>query len=141
MPTVKENALEWSLRHLTRYYDSDFFPKSFEFEAIASNWPSVKDYVLSVDLLEYTPKSPVISLAPKANGTFRIVQKLDPIDSLIYTALVYELHQKIEDYRIPASKNIACSYRIKPDVNGSFFDRDKNGWNNYKRRIKKLSKK
>ncbi len=141
MPTVKENALEWSLRHLTRYYDSDFYPKSFEFEAIGSNWPSVKDYILSLDLLEYTPKSPVISLAPKANGTFRIVQKLDPIDSLIYTALVYELHQIIEDYRIPASKNIACSYRIKPDVNGSFFDRDKNGWNNYKRRIKKLSKK
>ncbi|HCO96304.1 MAG TPA: hypothetical protein DIU00_20590 [Phycisphaerales bacterium] len=141
MPTVKENALEWSLKHLTRYYDSDFYPKSFEFEAIASNWPSVKDYVLSLDLLKYTPKSPVISLAPKPNGTYRIVHKLDPIDSLIFTALVYELHQIIEGYRIPASENIACSYRIKPDVNGSFFDRDENGWKNYKRRIKKLSRK
>jgi len=141
MPTVKENALEWSLKHLTRYYDSDFYPKSFEFEAIGSNWPSVKDYILSLDLLEYAPKSPVISLAPKVNGTYRIVQKLDPIDSLIYTALVYEMHEIIENYRIPASENIACSYRIKPDFNGSFFSRDENGWKNYKRRIERLSRK
>jgi hypothetical protein len=141
MPTVKENALEWSLKHLIRYYDSDFYPKSFEFEAIASNWPSVKNYILSLDLLEYTPKSPLISLAPKPNGTYRIVHKLDPIDSLIFTAIVYELHHIIEKYRIPASKNIACSYRIKPDFNGSFFDREENGWKNYKRRIKRLSKK
>lgn len=139
MPSVKENALEWALKHLTRYYDSDFYPKSFEFEAIACNWSLVKDYILSLDLLEYTPKSPFISLAPKANGTYRIVHKLDPIDSLIFTALVYELHQIIEDYRIPASENIACSYRIKPDINGSFFDRDENGWSQHKRRIKRLS--
>ena len=139
MTSIKENALEWAFKHLTRYYDSDFYPKSFEFEAIASNWNSVKDFIISLDLKEYTPKSPFISLAPKANGTYRIVHKLDPIDSLIYTALVYELHQIIEDYRIPASESIACSYRIKPDVNGSFFDRDENGWSQHKGRIKRLS--
>lgn len=141
MTSLKENALEWAFKHLTRYYDSDFYPKSFEFEAIACNWASVKGYIISLDLKKYTPKSPFISLAPKANGTYRIVHKLDPIDSLIYTALVYELHQIIEDYRIPASECIACSYRIKPDINGSFFDRNENGWSQHKERIKQLSMK
>lgn len=139
MTSIKENALEWAFKHLTRYYDSDFYPKSFEFEAIACNWASVKDFIISLDLKKYTPKSPFISLAPKVNGTYRIVHKLDPIDSLIYTALVYELHQIIEDYRIPASEYIACSYRIKPDINGSFFDRNENGWSQHKERIKQLS--
>lgn len=141
MSSVKENALEWALKHLTRYYDSDFYPKSFEFEAISSNWGKVKDYIINLDLLNYTPKSPFICLAPKANGNYRIVHKLDPIDSLIFTALVYELHQIIEEYRIPASKKIACSYRVKPDINGSFFDRDENGWKHYKKRTRRLSKK
>ncbi len=141
MVSIKETALEWAFKHLTRYYDSDFYPKSFEFEAIENNWPSVKDFIIALDLNKYTPKSPFISLAPKANGTYRIVHKLDPIDSLIYTALVYEIHQIIEDYRIPASEHIACSYRIKPDINGSFFDRNENGWSQHKRRIKCLSEK
>lgn len=140
MSSVKEISLEWALKHLTRYYDSDFFPKSFEFEAISANWDNVKSYILNLDLSEYNPKSPFICLAPKANGNYRIVHKLDPIDSLIFTALVYELHQIVEDYRIPAARNIACSYRVKPDINGSFFDRDENGWTNYKKRTRKLAR-
>ncbi|MEW6599346.1 MAG: RNA-directed DNA polymerase [Nitrospirota bacterium] len=140
MISVEENALEWALKHLKRYYDSDFYPKSFEYDAISHNWPLVKKHILSLDLLNYIPKSPLISLSPKVNGTYRIVHQLDPIDSLIYTALVYQLHNIIEEFRIPETEKIACSYRVKPDLNGSFFQRGDDGWKNYKTQIKKLAK-
>ena len=85
MSNVKENSLEWSLKHLSRYSHSDFFTKIAEFKAIAHIWKVVKSYCLSIDLEHYVPKSPMILIAPKPNGTFRIVHQLDPIDSLMYT--------------------------------------------------------
>jgi hypothetical protein len=113
--------LEWALKHVNRFYSSDFFPKAFEFEAITSQWPKVRDYILNLDLTAYAPKAPRQLLAPKANGTFRVVHQLEPIDSLIYTALVYEVSRDIENNRVSAADGIACSYRIIPDVSGSFF--------------------
>jgi len=127
MLTLKENHLEWALKHLQKYSHSDFYPKIFEFPAISHNWQQVKDYILSLDLDTFSPKSPMINLAPKPNGNYRIVHQLDPIDSLIYVALIREVCDIIEDYRIPESDNIACSYRIKPDLEGSFFPSD-TGW-------------
>jgi hypothetical protein len=127
MATLKENHVEWALKHLLKYSHSDFYPKIFEFQAIAHNWQQVKAHILSLDLDTYSPKSPLINLAPKYNRNFRIVHQLEPIDSLIYTALVYEVCEVIESFRIPESEKIACSYRIKPDLDGSFFSSD-TGW-------------
>lgn len=138
MATVKENHLEWALKHLLRYYQSDFYPKIFEFQAISHNWEQVKDHILGLDLDSYAPKSPLIHLAPKPNGNYRIVHLLHPIDCLIYTALIREVCEVIEDYRIPQSESIACSYRIKPDLEGSFFS-DDTGWGTYVSRSEELA--
>lgn len=140
MARVKENHLEWALKHLQRYSHSDFYPRIFEFAAISHNWQQVKEFILSLDLDNYYPKSPMINLAQKPNGTFRIAHQLDPIDSIIYTALVRELCETIENYRIPESVKIACSYRIKPDLEGSFFPRE-TGWDVFISRSNELAKK
>ena len=137
MIKLKENHLAWALKHIQKYYHSDFYPKIFEFSAIAHNWQSVKDYILSLDIDTYQPKSPMINLAPKTDGNYRIVHQLEPIDSLIYTALIHEVCETIEDYRIPASECIACSYRTKPDLEGSFFSRD-TGWNTFQSKSETL---
>lgn len=67
MVKVKENHLEWALMHLLKYYHSDFYPKIFEFNAISHNWQQVKDHILLLDLDTYSPKSPLINIAPKSN--------------------------------------------------------------------------
>lgn len=111
---ITEQSLSWSLKHLKRFGSSDLFPKGFEFHALSHDWESIRNYILGLNIEEYVPKSPVISLSPKADGTFRIVHDLDPLDALIYTALVYGISTQVEEYRIPETENIACSYRIKP---------------------------
>jgi len=140
MIKLKENHLEWALKHLQKYSHSDFYPRLFEFAAISHNWQAVKQYILSLDMSDYEPKSPMMCLAPKPNGIFRVAHQLDPIDSLIYTALVREVCDIIEKYRIPESENIACSYRIKPDTEGSFFAKD-TGWNIFISRTNELIEK
>jgi len=132
------NSIEWALKHVTRFYSSDFFPDPFEFEAISSQWQNLRPIIQSWDLTNYTPKTPLQSLAPKPNGTFRIVHQLDPLDAIIYTALAHTLAEDIEAARIPEKEGIACSYRIAPDVNGSFFADTRDGWDLFTKRTKHL---
>ena len=141
MTKLKESSLEWAKLHLSRYYDSDFFPRLFEIDAILNDWVNVKKYILEIDLTTYIPKSPLVYLAPKPNGNFRVVHQLDPIDSLIYTALIYEDSNLIEAFRIPEYRKIACSYRIKPDTLGSFFEKDNNGYVDFINKAEALSEK
>ena len=58
----------------------------------------------------------------------------------MYTALVRELCEAIENFRIPEEKRIACAYRIKPDLNGSFFPSE-TGWGTYMSRSEELATK
>lgn len=138
MVNLKKNHLDWALKHLQKYSHSDFYPRLFEFQAISHNWDEVRSYLLSLDLDMYQPKSPMINLAPKPNGNYRVAHQLDPCDSLIYTSLIKEVCEVIEQYRIPESENIVFSYRIKPTVEGSFFSTDK-AWDTYISRMEELA--
>lgn len=142
MYKLEEKDVEWAIRHLNNFADSDFFPRLFEFTCINHNWTTVKDYILNLEFGKdgYTPKSPLHYLAFKNNFSFRIVHQLDPIDSIIFTAFIHNISGYIEKYRIPEERNIACSYRIKSTIDGSFFDKGENGWLKYKSKISDLVK-
>jgi hypothetical protein len=135
---LSTNSIEWALKHVTRFYSSDFFPDPFEFEAISTQWQNLRPAIQGWDLAVYTPKAPLQALAPKPNGTFRIVHQLDPLDAIVYTALAHTLAEDIEAARIPQKEGIACSYRIAPDVNGSFFAGTVDGWDLFTNRTKHL---
>ena len=137
---ISESSVEWALRHITKFYSSDFFPAPFEFEAISHDWQAVKTYLRGLDLELYVPSTPVTLLAPKPNGTFRAVHQLTPIDSLLYAALIFEIATDVEKFRVPAASEIAFSYRIKPDVDGSFFASEQ-GWGQFVARTKVLTQK
>jgi hypothetical protein len=134
-----EIDLEWSLKHLLRFYSSDFFPRGFEFEAIKADWPYIREHLLGIDLSTYVPKTPLSLLAPKPNECYRVVHQLDPLDALIYTSLVKQAALVFEGYRIPQSEGIACSYRIAPDLDGSFFDSSEDGWSKFNKRTHELT--
>ena len=139
MYKLQDTSIEWALLHVMNFYDSDFFPRLFEFEAIKRDWANIKTFLLDIDLEKYAPKTPVISLAPKPNGTYRVVHQLQPLDSIIYSALLYENSGIIEAHRIPESRNISFSYRIKPSITGSFFEKDFTGHSEFLEQAEKLS--
>jgi hypothetical protein len=136
---LQSASVEWALKHLQRFYASDFFPRAFEFETIAGSWQEIKKYIRDLDLHTYVPQTPILSLALKPTGTFRVVHQLDPIDSMIYTALIYELVAKIEQYRIPRAEKIAWSYRIKVSPKGSLFNPEDDTYSGYLRQTKEFA--
>ena len=120
MTILTDEALEFAKDHITRFYDTDFYPKPFEYDAIWFCWSDVKKELTSKNIDK-------ISLAPprslpwkKPRSGYRIVHQLEPLESIIYTALAFQIAPKIESSRVPEEFGVACAYRI--DISdGSFF--------------------
>jgi hypothetical protein len=134
---INEKSLEWARTHLIRFGDNDFFPAAFEFGVLASKWNEIKPQLLAINLATHEPRPPLVRFAPRRDGAFRILHRLDPIDSLIYTALVYEILQTPETAGSEAIE--ARSLHIEPTPDGSFLHATRNSWQNYIDRISRLS--
>ena len=120
MSKLTEDSLEFARKQIEKFYDSDFFPKTFEFQAIWHCWDEVKSDLLSKNIGKLSITNPRTLTSKKPKEGFRVVHQLEPIDSLIYTALVYSVAEQIEQARVDINSKVACSYRIKIN-DGSFF--------------------
>lgn len=132
-------SLTWALTHIEKYGDSDFLPLPFEFKAIRHGWLDLLPHLKSFDLSVYRPKVPRRMLVLKPTLDFRIINQLDPVDAILYTALAYQSAEKVEQARISIDQKIACSYRIKIEPNGGLFS-ERNGWPDFHQRSLELSK-
>src|SRR5271170_437071 len=117
MDQLNPASLDWALTHILRFGDTDIFPVPFEFEAISHSWLSIRPALERLDLCEYVPSVGQRILVPKPGGGFRVTVQLDPIDSILYTALAFEAAESIEQSRVDRSQQVACSYRINLDAN------------------------
>jgi hypothetical protein len=119
--TLSDAALDWALKHVTGWGDTDIFPTAFEFQAISDDWANVKAYIQGTDITTWTVRSYRRCLVPKHRFGFRISTQLDPLDFLVFTALIREIGDKLEACRIPAPDNIVHSYRFAPEADGRMF--------------------
>lgn len=132
---ISADSLDFALRHISHYYDTDFFPRAEEFLAIEYSWDEVKDYILESDLEHILSATPLVEPWPKTRSGFRIVHRLEPIDSIVYTALAKTVAPHVEIVR--ASPEVACSYRIS-ESDKSFFTGG-SGFNVYRDRCENFS--
>jgi len=139
MARLNREALEFAKAHIIKYYDSDFFPKPFEFEALWANWDEVVRYLTSNDVSGYAIEQPRTFTSIKPNGTFRIVHQLDPINTLIYTSLAYLVSKGIESTRFPVKDYIACSYRLDIDIEKGTFFANGSGYDGFIKKCHELS--
>lgn len=130
-----EEALSFSRRHLTAYYDTDFFPKPFEFGALWHKWEDVVRVLSSPGWQPFG--NPIAIPWRKPKGGYRVVHQLDPVDSIVYTAAVHSVSEGIEASRQLRRKKVACSYRIKTDPY-SFFVAG-SGFSDYRARCEELA--
>lgn len=128
---LRPESIEWAITHIRRHGDTDLLPVPFEYEAIRHAWPRIKAHVEGIDLATYETRAPRRYLVPKQTFGFRVAVQLDPIDTLVYTALAYECAQAVENFRIPKERQVACSYRFAANDRGDMFEKS-NGWDDFK---------
>jgi len=141
MARLNRESLEFAREHITNYYDSDFFPKPFEYKALWANWDDVTSFLTSKDISEYIIEQPRTFASIKPNGTFRVVHQLDPISTLLYTSLAYIISGSIESARFPVDEYVACSYRIQINKKKGAFFADGSGYKGFIKKSRALSKK
>lgn len=132
---IDADSLDFALRHISTYYDTDFFPRTEEFLAIGHSWDEVKNHVLESDFDHILSAPPLVEPWPKTRSGFRIVHRPEPLDSIVYAALAKTIASDVESAR--ASPEVACSYRIS-ESDRSFFA-DGSGFNVYRERCENLS--
>lgn len=124
MLTVSEASLDWALKHALEFGDTDVFPTAFEYSAISHDWSTVRAELGSSNLLERATRPARTLLAPKAKYAFRSITQIDPLDFLIFSALVYEISSELEARRVPVQRNVVFSYRVSTNRDGQLFDPD-----------------
>jgi len=137
MTVIKAEDLNFAREHIEKYYDSDFFPRPVDFEALWANWDEVVAELTSKNIQKLTVSTPRMLAAPKPGLTYRVVHQLEPLDSLVYTALVASICERVEAARPKVSARIACSYRIAK-AEGSFFASG-TGWTEFTEKTEELA--
>lgn len=136
MTILTDADLEFAKEHLNRFADSDFFPPLYEYDAIWKGWDEFKADVTRSNVEKLLFPTPIQLPAPKPNQTFRIVQQLDPLSCIAYTALAHSICRDLEGRRIDKAAKVSCSYRLVPDK-GSFFS-EGTGYQDFLDQTKKL---
>ncbi len=139
MTILTEQSLEFAREHINKYYDSDFFPKAIEFDALWHQWDEVKKDLMSKNIGKLWVTSPRAMTIAKPKGGFRVVHQLEPLDAVVYTALACEVAPAVEAARMPADAHIACSYRLSI-ADGSYFAGG-SGWANFNKKTEELAAK
>src|SRR5689334_10876050 len=104
MTSIPAEALDFARNHLTHFWDSDFFPKAYEFDALWAQWEQVRAYLSSTPIDELEVVLPRIMAAPKPDGGYRIVHQLDPLNAIAYTAMAYHVSAAVEAARPPVEQ-------------------------------------
>ena len=119
---VQDASLNWALKHVTRFGDTDVFPLPFEYAAIQEDWDTIRTYLASQDLDTWAVREMRRMLTPKQDLGFRVATQLDPLDTLLICALIYEIGAEFEAARIPISKQCIYGYRFHPTDEGQLYD-------------------
>lgn len=122
MLKIQESSLDWALAHALTFGDTDVLPLPFEYAAIKHDWDSVRTYLAEQNLLKWNTRPHRMLLSPKAKYGFRVVTQLDPLDFILFAALVKEIGADIESRRIPTSRNVVYSYRFAPTIDSQIFN-------------------
>lgn len=131
---LRPDSLDWALAHIEKHGDTDLFPYPFEFQAIRHCWDAGKGYgevksrglrelFRAIDLSSWSLRPQRRCITPKNRFGFRIATQLDPVDTILFHATVYEIGLEIEAARVPPDQGIVHSYRFKPSAEGDMFDK------------------
>ena len=130
MLKLPRTAYDWALRHLITEGDTDLFPTPFEIAAIKHLWKTLGPQFANTDLSSYVWRGGRRFVVPKSILSFRVATQLDPLDSLVFAALIHKYGPKLEASRIPVAENRVFSFRLAPSADGRLYS-DSPTWHDF----------
>lgn len=132
------NSVEWAIKSLYKHGDTDLFPKPIELEILNDNLSDSVGKICDIDIAGHSPSAPRRFIVPKDELSYRAATQLDPLDSVILTALMHKYGNEIEKRRRAISENSVFSYRFSPSSDGDLYQSHA-AWNQYWEHCYKLA--
>lgn len=127
---IKPESFQWALQSLQKLGDSDLFANPVECYVLNELSDSAVSRIAACDLAGFIPGPARRFIVPKDDLSYRTATQLDPLDSLVLTALVYEYGHLLEARRRPRHENTVFSHRFAPDDKGQLYD-VADSWNSF----------
>ena len=138
---LKEESLEWVLKHFLKFGDNNIFPQSFELDLIVEQWSKFKGDLLRTDIRQWNCFPQRRMLVPKSQFGFRPSTQLDLRDAFVYTGLVYEAGKELEESRISEEARRVFSWRFNPTTGGEMYSEVGKQWKNFESECRMLASK
>jgi retron-type reverse transcriptase len=136
---INEESIKWTLKSLESMGDSDLFARPFELSIIKKLGDTASSRIASLDISDFGYGPFRRFIVPKDDLSYRTASQLDPLNSVILTALIYEYGELIESKRRSKDEKKVFSYRFAPKADGQIYD-SVNSWNNFWNRCYDKSK-
>lgn len=125
-----EKSIEWAIVHNTTMKDTDLFPLPKEIKIMGENIEECLKKFKDIDISNHKWSSARRYLIPKKEMSYRMATQLDPLDSILFSSIIYEYGDRIEDRRIPLQENKVFSYRFSPNKLGYMYTLE-DSWKNF----------
>lgn len=136
---LSPDSIRWALGSLKRFGDTDLFPRPFELGVLAADVEASVTVLSEIDLSTHLPGAARRFIVPKADLSYRQATQLDPLDSVLLTALVWQFGKSVEGRRRPRLEHSVFSYRFNPSPDGELYS-GSNPWNKFWRHCYEASK-
>ncbi|MGO2962940.1 MAG: RNA-directed DNA polymerase [Carnobacterium maltaromaticum] len=118
---LNEDSIEWAIIHNKIVKDTDLFPLPKEIEIFEDNLEESVEVFKDIELTTYNWKTARRFFIPKKELSYRLATQLDPLDSILLSAIVHQYGEGIEKRRIPLEKEKVFSYRLSPNKLGHMY--------------------
>jgi retron-type reverse transcriptase len=124
------DLVRWAVNSLGRHGDTDLFPKPIEIDVLQSDLDRSVSKISDIDISIHQPSAPRRFIVPKDDLSYRAATQLEPLDSVILTAIIRQFGQGLEDRRRPVGEQTVFSYRFSPSSAGDLYQ-SREAWNQY----------
>jgi hypothetical protein len=126
--TLSVEAIEWAVQFVADHSDGDLFPRVSEMAAIRDRKADFAKEIAGKPLGTFEPGPHRRFIVPKDDLSYRQATQLDPQDSIILSAVVFQYGDMIEARRRPKSQ--VFSYRFAPSAQQGLYI-DPSSWNDF----------
>jgi hypothetical protein len=127
---LDEQSIRWAIKHLYTESDTDLFPRPKEIDIISDMKEEIVNKLVNIDIGSYTWNRNRRFIIPKSEYSYRVSTQLDPIDSIMVSAIIHQFGKKIEDKRDTETNQRVFSYRFSPTADGELY-KDNDAWKKF----------
>lgn len=127
---LNADSIRWAIQSLAKLGDTDLFPVPVEFRVLADSTETYVADISAIDISMHQPGPFRRFIVPKDDMSYRAATQLDPLDNVIFTAIVHQFGSLVETRRRPVDEKSVFSYRFSPSPDGDLYDANES-WNKF----------